>query len=116
MFAHNDETPNVQEQLEQQAVNTDLQAEMPGQQVENDDLQAQQVPNNEHWVRRSSRVTRQPDRFVPYGNNAAIYIMVTDCGEPSCFKEAMDRQDSKKWYKAMLSKMEFLEKGQKKIP
>ena len=64
-------TPNVQEQLEQQAVNADLQAKMPGQQVENDDLQAQQVPNNEHWVRRLSRVTRQPERFVPDANNVA---------------------------------------------
>ena len=33
-FVHNDEPPNVQERLEQQAVNADLQAEMPGQQVD----------------------------------------------------------------------------------
>ena len=110
-FANNDEPPNVQEQLEQQAVNADLQAEMPGLQIENDDLQAQQLPNNEHWVRRSSRVTRQPDRFVPDANSVADYVMVTDCGEPTCFKEAMDRQDNKKWYKAMLSEMESLEKN-----
>ena len=101
----------MQEWLEQQAVNADLQAEMPGQQVENDDLQDQQLPNNEHWVRRSSRVTRQPDRFVPDANSVADYVMVTDCGEPTCFKEAMDRQDNKKWYKAMLSEMESLEKN-----
>ena len=37
--------------------------------------------------------------------------MVTDCGEPTCFKEVMDRQDNKKWYKAMLSEMESLEKN-----
>ena len=82
----------MQERLEQQAVNADLQAEMPGQQVENDDLQDQQLPNNEHWVRRLSRVTRQHDRFVPDANSVADYVMVTDCGEPTCFKEAMDRQ------------------------
>ena len=84
---------------------------MPGQQVENDDLQAQQLPNNEHWVRRSSRVTRQPDIFVPDANNVADYVMLTDCGEPSCFKEAMDRQNNKKWYKAMSSEMESLEQN-----
>ena len=82
----------MQERLEQQAVNADLQAEMPGQQVENDDLQGQQLPNNKHWVRRSSRVTRQPDRFVPNANNVADYAMVTDCGEPSCFIQGSNGQ------------------------
>ena len=67
----------MQERLEQQAVNADLQAEMPGQQVENDDLQAQQPANNDHWVRRSFRATRQPDRFVPGANNVADYVMMT---------------------------------------
>ena len=81
----------MQERPEQQAVNVDLQAEMLGQQVENDDLHAQQLPNNEHWVRISSRVTRQPDRLVHDAHRVADYFMVTDCGEPTCFKEAMDR-------------------------
>ena len=36
---------------------------------------------------------------------------MTDCDETPCFKEAMDRQDSKKWYKAMLSKLESLDKN-----
>ena len=37
--------------------------------------------------------------------------MVAECSEPSCFKEAMVRQDSKKSYKAMLSEMESLGKN-----
>ena len=57
------------------------------------------------------RVTRQPDRSVPGANSVVDYVMMTDRGKPSCFKEAMDRQDSEKWYKAMLSEMESLEKN-----
>ena len=50
-FAHNNEPPNVSEQLEQQAINVNLQAKMLGQQVENDNLQAQQLSSNKHWYK-----------------------------------------------------------------
>ena len=82
----------MEKQPGQQTVNADLQAEMPGQQVENDRLQAQQPANNDHWVRRSSRSTRQPDRFVPGANNVADSVMVIDCGEPSCLKEDIQQE------------------------
>ena len=72
------------------------------QQVKYDNLQAQQPANNTSWVRRSSRAPSQPDRFVPNSNNVVDYVMVTECSEPSCFKEAMVRQD-KKSYEVMLS-------------
>ena len=35
-----------------------------------------------------------------------------DCGKPSCFKEAMKREDAKNWQKAMVSEMQSLEKNQ----
>ena len=50
--------------------------------MQNADLQAQQVPNNEHWVRRSLRITRQLDIFVLDANNVADYVRVTNCDEP----------------------------------
>ncbi|MCO5579404.1 hypothetical protein L7F22_033259 [Adiantum nelumboides] len=71
------------------------------------DLQAENPPVTDHWVRRSTRVTRPPDRYEP----SLDYVMLTDCGEPSCYKEAMQREDSKKWFKAMVSEMQSLEKN-----
>ncbi|MCO5575866.1 hypothetical protein L7F22_029671 [Adiantum nelumboides] len=72
-----------------------------------DDLQAENPPVMDHWVRRSTRVTRPPDRYEP----SLDYVMLIDCGEPSCYKEAMQREDSKKWFKAMVSEMQSLEKN-----
>ena len=37
--------------------------------------------------------------------------MLTDCDEPSCFKEAMLREDKVKWEKAMQSEMDLLYKN-----
>ena len=38
-------------------------------------------------LRRSERISRQPNRFVPSMN----YVMLTDCSEPSCYKEAVQK-------------------------
>ena len=37
--------------------------------------------------------------------------MLTDCDEPSCYKEAMLREDKDKWKKAMQSEMDLLHKN-----
>ena len=37
--------------------------------------------------------------------------MLTDCDEPSCDKEAMQREDKDKWEKAMQSEMDLLHKN-----
>ena len=37
--------------------------------------------------------------------------MLTDCNEPSCYKEAMQREDKDKWEKAMQSEMDSLRKN-----
>jgi len=58
-------------------------------------------------IRRSGRVTRAPDRYIP----SLDYVMLTDCDEPSCFKEAMLREDKDKWEKAMQSEMDSLHKN-----
>lgn len=90
--------------MERQPVVDMQQAEQPAVFQE---LQAENPPVTDHWVRRSTRVVNTPDRYVP----SLDYVMLTDRGEPSCYKEAMQRTDSKKWYKAMLSEMESLEKN-----
>lgn len=57
-------------------------------QPEQGNEQAGQPPHDDgHQVRRSTRPTRQPDRFIP----SFDYLMLTDCGEPSCYREARHR-------------------------
>ena len=58
-------------------------------------------------LRRSTRESRAPNRYVP----SLYYVMLTDCEEPSCYQEAMLRDDKLKWERAMKSKMDFLHKN-----
>ena len=58
-------------------------------------------------LRQSTRISRLPDRFVP----GIDYVMLTDCGELSCYKEAMLRDDKRKCKLAMQSKMDSLGKN-----
>ena len=59
-------------------------------------------------VRYSDHILHPPNCFVP----SLKYIMLTDCGEPSCYKEACRMVDSKKWQLAMQSKMTTLHVNQ----
>lgn len=59
-------------------------------------------------LRSSTRVSHPPERFVL----GLDYVMLTDCGEPSCYKQAMSRDDKLKWERAMQSKMDSIEKNQ----
>ena len=58
-------------------------------------------------LRRSEQVTRAPNRYVP----SLDYIMLIDYDEPSCYKEAMQREDKDKWEKAMQLEMDLLHKN-----
>ena len=59
-------------------------------------------------LRRSERVSHPPDRYVP----SLQYVMLTDCGEPSCYKESVQMADSGNWQLAMQSEMQALHKNQ----
>ena len=48
-------------------------------------------------VRQSGRVSRAPNWYV----HSLDYVMLMDCKEPSCYKEAMLMQDKIKWEKAL---------------
>ena len=58
----------------------------------------------QHIVRWSTRISRPPDRYVP----SPDYVILIDCEEPSCYKEAMLKNDKIKWEKAMQSEMDWL--------
>ena len=59
-------------------------------------------------VKHSERVLHPLDCYVPSLN----YIMLTNCGEPSCYKESLQVVDSKKWHLAMQLEMAAVHKNQ----
>ena len=67
------------------------------------------MPTQEEPVvlRRSTHISHPPKRFVP----SLDYVMLTYCGEPSCYKEAMSKDDKLKWEQAMELEMDSIEKN-----
>ena len=55
-------------------------------------------------VRRSTSVSRPPAKFTDY-------LMLTDVGEPSCYKETMLASDHAKWECAMQSELDNIYKN-----
>ena len=55
-------------------------------------------------VRRSSRNTRPPHRYSPTLN----YLLLIDGGEPKCYDEALQDENSSKWELAMKDEMDSL--------
>ena len=45
----------------------------------------QQVPETPATVRKSTRLSRPPERFSP----SLYYLLMTDSGEPECYVEEM---------------------------
>ena len=60
--------------------------------------------NSSQEVRRSTRISRPPERFEP----GVDYLLVTDCGEPTCYQEALQLEDSEKWELAMQSEYDSI--------
>ena len=54
-----------------------------------------QAPEAQPILRRSTRAYRPLDRYVP----SLDYFMLTDCEEPSCYEEAMLKDEKLKWEK-----------------
>ena len=79
------------------------------QMAPNDREEAEMPTQQEPMVlRRFTHVSHPPKRFVP----GLDYVMLTNCGEPSCYKDAMSRDDKLKWERAMESEMDSIEKNQ----
>lgn len=55
-------------------------------------------------VRRSSKNIRPPQRYSPTLN----YLLLTDGGEPECYDEALQDENSSKWELAMKDDMDSL--------
>ncbi|RVW29670.1 Retrovirus-related Pol polyprotein from transposon TNT 1-94 [Vitis vinifera] len=59
---------------------------------------------DEKFGYRSSRNTRPPQRYSPVLN----YLLLTDGGEPECYDEALQDENSSKWELAMKDEMDSL--------
>ena len=55
-------------------------------------------------VRRSSKNIRPPHRYSPTLN----YLLLTDGGEPECYDETLQDENSSKWELAMKDEMDSL--------
>ena len=76
--------------------------QQPQQQQPPQQQQAPQTP--ESGVRRSTRISRPPERYSP----SLYYLLLTDSGEPECYEEAMQVESRKKWEVAMEEEMDSL--------
>ncbi|KAL5831285.1 hypothetical protein ACOSQ4_016639 [Xanthoceras sorbifolium] len=63
---------------------------------------------DEPELRRSSRVPKPIQRYSP----SLHYLLLTDSGEPECYDEAMQVEDSVKWESAMRDEMDSLMSNQ----
>ena len=70
-----------------------------------DEDEEQEIP--QHFVRRSTRPTKPPNRWDPSVN----YLLLTDNGEPESFEEAQMQNDFEKWELAMKEELKSLEKN-----
>ncbi|KAL8104982.1 hypothetical protein AgCh_028950 [Apium graveolens] len=59
-------------------------------------------------VRKSSRIVRPPQRYSP----STYYMLLTEDGEPQCYSEAVQVNDSVQWKSAMDEEMSSLEKNE----
>ena len=65
----------------------------------------QQVPETPANVRRSTRLTRPPERF----SHSLYYLLMIDSGEPECYEEVMKVElTRKKWEQGMNEEMDSL--------
>ena len=68
----------------------------------------QRVPQNPTSVRRSTRLSRPPERF----SHSLYYLLMTNYGEPECYEEAMQVETRKKCEQGMNEEMNLLVRNQ----
>ena len=52
-------------------------------------------------------MSNPPEQFVP----SVDFVLLTDCDEPTCYRQAMQSEDSKKWDLAMKSEITSIVKN-----
>lgn len=70
-------------------------------------VEVESAPELSTPPRRSNRISVPPDRYSP----SLHYLLLTDAGEPECFSEATQGNDSIEWELAMKDEMASLQKN-----
>jgi hypothetical protein len=80
---------------------------------ESEDEQSPHQPDqSDTSVRRSTRVSKAPDRYSPSRTGPSVnYILLTENGEPESYSEAVKMKDSFQWERAMKEEMSSLDKN-----
>ena len=68
----------------------------------------QQVPETPATVRKSTRLSRPPERF----SHSLYYLLMIDSAEPECYEEAMQVETRKKWEQGMDEEMDSFVRNQ----
>ena len=68
----------------------------------------QQVPETPATVRRSTRLSRPPERFSP----SLYYLLMIDYVQPECYEEEMQVENINKWERGMNEDMDSLVRNQ----
>ena len=76
--------------------------------VPNDKEEAEIPTQQEPMVLRRSTCISHPLEIFVCGLD---YVMLIDCGEPSCYKEVMNRDDNLKWEQVMELEMDSIKKN-----
>ncbi|KAL8112467.1 hypothetical protein AgCh_019972 [Apium graveolens] len=98
------EQPEKEEAVLEDITETDLTKNSGSS--ENADDRVPVTPQTE--VRKSSRSMRPPQRYSP----SAYYMLLIENGEPQCYSEAVQVDDSVQWKSAMDEEMSSLEKNE----
>lgn len=77
--------------------------EIPRKEVQNNPEVIEEEPRTPE-PRRSTRTSRPTQRYSP----SLYYLLLTDNGEPECYDEAIQLEDSVKWESAMKDEMDSL--------
>ena len=102
-----DSTPMPNSSMPDSSMPTSSSYVHPYEDVQDDDvcIEPENIPTPvEQPVRRSTRFTKPPARFTDY-------VMLTDAGEPSCYKEAILASDHAKWEHAMRNELDSIHKN-----
>ena len=70
-----------------------------------ENLQEQEDEEPQPTIRRTTRVSRPPERFIPSFN----HLLVIDSGEPESYEEAMHHSSKREWEKSMQREMDSLQ-------
>ena len=79
---------------------------------EPDESQGVVIANEEQTLRRSGRVSRQPDRYVGYLITTCGDLWLLESCEPTTYDGAITGNDSEKWLGAMRSEMDSMYENQ----